>query len=289
MASVSNLEAMKSHASIRNELRVSVVDETEIDPETVVRELQKFLIKKKTYGSPGSDGSFLSNLIALIQAEHEFISIFKGHELDPFSRTERLIFLFNSLSFLFMLAMLMNSADMDPVLKSFIIALFLTPYKYILRLLAECPCFYSTDSGCNVCFVDTVERIGGCLSFIFVLTSIIFIIAGALEASIDGIIEWSLSIAFSYLVTNNLELLFHMYWCYTKHKEQFETKWNSHFRDDDPPVSFTQIAELVKQKCHMPTSSKKYPHPGIDYTYKFDKWMGIDHLSTEKGIDMTSV
>ena len=47
MASVSNLEAMKSHTSIRNELRVSVVDVTEIDPETVVRELQKFLIKKK--------------------------------------------------------------------------------------------------------------------------------------------------------------------------------------------------------------------------------------------------
>ena len=284
----------KSQATIRNELKLE--DEEEINvkdicPETLVKELQKFWARGKTYGAPETDGSFLSNWMALIQVEHEVLAIFRGHALDPFTRNERLIFLFNSLAFLFVVAMLLKTVEIRLVYRSLITAILLSPYKMLLRILAECPCFYRGESqDCNECFRESIERIGGLILFLLVLISCAFIAIGLTLASTDGVIEWSISILISFLITSNGELWFHIYWNYEKDKEEFIEKWKRHFRDGYPPVSFTQVAWMTKKWHSLPTSSVLFPDSGVDYTENdnFDNWFGIHHLHTEDN-QMTNV
>ena len=285
------LDRSKSQARIRNELRKEDEDVNvkDINPETLVKELQKFWARRKTFGAPCTDGSFCSNFAALIQVEHEILAICRGHELDPFTRTERLIFLFNGLAFLFAVSMAIKTADIHMVYKSLITAILLTPYKALLRFLAECPCFYDTEDGCNECFRKVVESIGGFISFILVLLSAALIFAGILLASTEGIIEWAISIGFSFLITSNMEHWFHIYWNYEKDKAEFTEKWKGHFREGHPPVSFTQVAWMSKKWHSLPTSSVTFPDSGVDYTNVFDHWFGLHHLDTEEENSLTTL
>ena len=47
------------------------------------------LIRQITYGLPGTSGDFCSNTFAYILTEHDLLSIFFTHPVDPFTRNKR--------------------------------------------------------------------------------------------------------------------------------------------------------------------------------------------------------
>ena len=64
-------------------------------------DFETFLTGDAVYGSPGTLGDFWSNLWAYVRQEHPILAMFTTHELDPFSRKERMIYFFNIFSWLF--------------------------------------------------------------------------------------------------------------------------------------------------------------------------------------------
>jgi hypothetical protein len=66
-------------------------------------ELVFFLLDGDHYGYPQTDGGSLSNLLAMVKQEHQFISMFYAHPKHPFTKKERMVVNFCSFALAFLL------------------------------------------------------------------------------------------------------------------------------------------------------------------------------------------
>ena len=144
------------------------------------------------------------------------------------------------------MGVLMFSKSIDTVnfaVKALVLSACLEPYKYIMKLCAECPCFYQFDcciadkGKCLFIYIYVnmrysylyttiatttgtaldnfriiVEWFGSITTFIFCLLSIIWIYFGITIATTMGIYEFLASTGFSLIITSNLMLLATCWW-----------------------------------------------------------------------------
>ena len=96
-----------------------------------------------TFGLPGTNGGFFSNLIMYSASQHPVTSIYYCNPAAPFSRVERILFLFCTMSLLLMLSGIMEITSWDQWYKSVFIAALTIPFGMILRYIMECPCFHN--------------------------------------------------------------------------------------------------------------------------------------------------
>ena len=80
-----------------------------LTPLYAISTLQSHLQKHIPYGLPGTDGSRLSNIIAVMLQEHSVLNVFFGHPLSPLTRSLRFLFLYNVWSLLFFLTALVDT------------------------------------------------------------------------------------------------------------------------------------------------------------------------------------
>lgn len=100
------------------------------------------LTRKETYGLPGCDGSIWSNIICSGKEEHLLFAILYANVLHPFTRFERVVWLFDALAFqLFLISLFLRDDGSYEGWESIVVSLCVFPYKLLLRAIIECPCF----------------------------------------------------------------------------------------------------------------------------------------------------
>lgn len=250
-------------------------------PDYVYHRLIQSLTRGELWGSPGTDGKLLSNVIDNLKADHSILGICFAHPLHPFSRAERLIFMFSALAWLVLLqaAFFRAGSEMDSYLEGFVITLLVWPWKKWVRTLMECACFYDSqfdptyyenlnDSDFDAADVEEaavacIEWFGSLVTCANVGASIIFlIITGVLLGQAkDGnkfVTEWVYTQCMSLFVTEVFVIVaFTAMAGYqprilclgSSEKATFEAKWkeqDDYWTDDNLPISFTQVAALAK-------------------------------------------
>jgi len=112
------------------------------------------MLRNKSFGYPGTDGTFWSNWKQYMVNRHPLISIFRAHRLHPFSKKERALCLWCSCCWSFFTATMMRFVYVDvcggPLLEdctwgetaiaSIFLALLVVPFEILIRVLVICPC-----------------------------------------------------------------------------------------------------------------------------------------------------
>ena len=250
-------------------------------PDYVYHRLQQSLTRGELWGSPGTDGTLKANIIDNLKGDHSILGICFAHPMHPFSKTERLIFMFSALTWLLFLQAIFfqSGTEMDSFLEGFIIALLVWPWKKWVRTLMECACFYDSkydptyfdnlnDSDFDA--ADVKKAALGCLEWLGslitcgnVVWSILFLVFGILliNASPDGnsfVGEWVYTQCMSLFVTEVATIVFFTFlagyqpklpFLGEAEKAKFERKWieqDAYWTEDNLPVSYTQVAALAK-------------------------------------------
>ena len=148
-----------------------------LTPMYCIHRLRKMLARGRSYGLPGTNGEWFSIFWHEICQEHTIASIFMAHPLHPFSRNERLMYMANAFSFVFLFSVL--TSGMDSYASIALTCFFVVPYKMFLRTLLECSCIYTgayddkqeIDDGDNDPLNNNFSYCGCCLEMCGNLTS----------------------------------------------------------------------------------------------------------------------
>ena len=234
-----------------------------------------------TYGLPGTDGTYFSNLLMYSASQHPVTGIYFCNPAAPFSRVERILFLFCTMSLLLMLSGMMEITTWSTWYKSLFIAALTIPFGMILRYIMECPCFHqdkytegnditqikknATKNACTFnrdCCELYAEKLGEGVSLLMFLLSCGFLAYGMVIAINIGPLfyrGWLQSQFFSYFGTAPLNLIanFTYAWYFKKHKAIFEKRWGGHFPADKQPKSFSDVATLTMEKYGQPKGCYK--------------------------------
>ena len=221
-----------------NSFRVNV-PVNEINPEIFINEFQRFLVQQTFYGALGTDGTMESCWKAAILNQNSFISIFTMHELDPFSRTDRIYIFALSTSSLFFFSALTaaNPSDVMEILILIVNVIIMHPLRIIFTTMLVCPCLYSgREISDDFYFAKNIfECCSGCIIKLVLLTIIIlFIVFGMIiglsQDSEDHLFSiFFVSQVFDHTVVENLWILLTVYWSFEKQKSEFHLKWDKFF------------------------------------------------------------
>ena len=267
-------------------------------PDYVLHRLQQSLTRGELWGSPGTDGTIKSNIIDNLKGDHSILGICFAHELHPFSKRERLIFLFSSLCWLLMIqaAFFSGGGGMDPFGEGIIVALLVWPWKKFVRVMMECACFYDTKYdpegmknlndtdfdiqdakkvalGCIECLGSVVTCSNVVWSIIFLIIAIVLITESPNGQSFAG--EWAYSQCMSLFVTETFTIIVFTYLAGTNiplisnpcEKEKFVTKWTEqdpYWSAENVPESYSQVGALAKWNFILIDENGGQE--------KFDKW-----------------
>ena len=238
--------------------------------------LIELLIRQITYGLPGTNGSFWSNVFAYILTEHDLLSIFLTHPLDPFTRYKRVVYFYITFVFLLSMTQVFSQPDGDGhVVLGIIASVLVEPVKFILRRAIECPCIrldaciyrwicccvHGRSGEFRETILKGADFCAWVLLLFFALGSTVvttfYILARCLEAPDDGepscvdFVDWLSGQAFSLLFTSVCVLVFYVYWNFSSHKERFKNKVEEVFgisrayQEAHNIVSLTSLARLV--------------------------------------------
>jgi hypothetical protein len=225
----------------------------------------------------GTDGEFKTIFYTYVKYSHTLLSVFYEHPLHPFSRRERILFLFTVMGWMFFIAAIFATSDTSAEISIIVNALIVIPFKMLVRYLLECPCLYNGGftnhdfavKQKRVSIVAAaswlVECFGSLVSAGLCCLSIIFWVAGGIIAGSAGesfVYNW----IYSQLVSNaGAEVLFawvHVAFalyvpCFLENKH-FHNKWSPIFPhvDDKPCLSLSQVAYVVKS-IHLQTDGPK--------------------------------
>jgi hypothetical protein len=112
----------------------------ELSAAHLLHELRMMLIRKDAYGLPGTDGSYLSNLWALLKEEHLLLGVMFANKESDFSPVARGIWLFNALAWqLFVMSWFIKTDGTYAFWESIVVSCITLPYKAIIRYFAERP------------------------------------------------------------------------------------------------------------------------------------------------------
>ena len=105
-----------------------------LTPKYALHRLQKQLVKSAGYGLPGTDGSWSSNFKSYLFNNHTLLSVCLANPAHPFSRFERLIFVFINLSFIFSLSAIFNHSpsNEDETVNAIVVAILTYPFKTLV-------------------------------------------------------------------------------------------------------------------------------------------------------------
>jgi len=233
----------------------------------VVRCTRRMLAKQRNYGLPGTDGTFWCCFREHLLEEGILLSVFEAHEFHPYSRKQRLIVLLSTITWMFFLSALIGVRNSYWFLQALLVALLSIPYEWLLRAVVEARLCIRHN------FLETdVRRLGNAMLILSGLLIIAWIVLGTLiavnvtEKRPFFIPLWIVAQAFSLLLLDPLQQLTLTWWYYEKDKALFEAKWGALFPEGVPPVTITQVAELVPE--HSPTFAAHLRIPG---TYPHSK------------------
>jgi len=202
---------------------------------------KSYLANGAFYAYPGTDGSYPSNLKAYVSQEHTLLSLFYANRVHPFSRKERTLFLFNSITWLFFLSALFANINSHWALVSFIVALLTIPYNIMMRYLLECRCCL-----CSKTLYTIGETLGGCVMATLALGSLIWIILGiifAVQAGESFVSSWILGQVQSYVYQIFMAAAYVGYYM-----ESTKEEFHKHCKDlfpNDPFEDLTNYGELA--------------------------------------------
>jgi hypothetical protein len=277
--------------------------DTCLDPNYVIHRLIKILTKGQCYGMVGTDGQFQTIFTTYVKYSHTLLSVFYEHPLHPFSKRERVMFLFTVMGWMFMIAAVFAAVGTDTTISIIVNAILVIPFKMFVRYMLECPCLYNGGfSGYN--YAENKRRIsvteagswiiecfGSIVSASLCCLSILFWVLGGVFASAAGGDSFVLNWIFSQLVSNaGAELLYaamHVTFalyvpCFNEDKH-FHQKWSPIFPkiEECPCVSLSQVAYVVKS-IHIardgPKSfADKYPN-WDEHFYTDTRFWGTEHM-----------
>lgn len=266
-----------------------------LTPNYVIFRCRKMLARGRSYGLPDTDGTFWSVFKREVMQEHSVVSIWSAHDLHPFSRNERIMYMFNALVWVFFLAVI--TAGAGEAAQVLITLSLVVPYKLFARYLLECSCIYTgsynekmeIEDGDNdplnnehSYFQCCAEIAGYFTSFLLNVMSL-FLLIGAIVRVVDYhegqfVRGWVISQCTSILVT---EFLFMAFFTYVNmkvfgHEEAFHKKWEPYFkaRGLPDPVSLTDVAELARKEYIEEHSAEIFYTNFTDY----DMWFYLDRV-----------
>jgi hypothetical protein len=266
-----------------------------LTPNYVIFRLRKMLARGRSYGLPQTDGTFLSVFKAEVLQEHSIVGICGAHDLHPFSRNERILYMLNAITAVFFFAVVTIGNPTGEAGQILMTVTLVVPYKMFARYLLECSCMFTgryneimeVEDGDNdplnnqhSYFNCATQIVGYFTSFVLNLGSIFLLFTSILivveRNESDFIRGWLISQCVSILFTEFFFMAFFTYVnmkCYD-HEGAFRKKWHPYFdaRGLPDPISLTTVAEL---------SRKEYiAEHGADIFYTkfadFDRWFDLD-------------
>ena len=239
----------------------------------VIIELEWLLVGKAAYGQPGTDGSFTSNLIKVIQNENEILSLFYVNPQHPFSAGERACALFLGFG---INCIANNYLYHDPVWSlypfesSLYVAAAMSVLNFVLRYVFEKRCFIgyhvvSDDIKGGVKKVSAVE----CLELVTGVGGLVIAVGGlgllgtALNQYPGDIHRYLASQVMSSLIISTLLLIpfqlglfsFATASGYVNDRYEFEKKWCDFHLPSSPgtmelirPKTISEVAHAVETR-----------------------------------------
>ena len=214
------------------------------------------------------DGTYWANCKAFLLTEHELLGIFFAHNLDPFCRRKRLLFLL----FIMMLLLVLNRSTSGSsfIAVAIVTSIVLEPIKLLLKLFIECPCVrresYFWKCCCHCCRANEVtasrnlnraNKISWVLLCLCNVVSFLLVLLVVVDQELNppdddeaeyypfSVSEWIFSQLLSMFCTSPLfgSILCNLY--FESSKRRFLDIFARHFPEDAPPVSFSDVAYLV--------------------------------------------
>eukprot|EP00466_Bigelowiella_natans_P000749 jgi/Bigna1/74435/fgenesh1_pg.29_\ len=212
------------------------------DQSEFIKEFRKFLANGPYYGYPGTDGTFMSNFWAFLSQEHTLLSLRYANPVHPFSRRERLLFVFNSITWLFFLSALFANIDTHWALSAFFVALLTVPYNMIMRYLMECSCCIANDTMYSVgeTFGLLIMMALGCGSLLWIILGIIF----AVQAGEAFVRSWILSQVQSYVIQALLCGIYVLYYLPSS-REKFQENCKKFLPDESTDIVNYQQVNII--------------------------------------------
>mmetsp|Transcript_19085 Transcript_19085/g.31103 ORF Transcript_19085/g.31103 Transcript_19085/m.31103 type:complete len:355 (-) Transcript_19085:23-1087(-) len=226
-----------------------------ISAKNCVWELKKMLVGAKFYGLPGTDGSFPSILYARLREEHIFLSTCLSHPLHPFSRRERLLWLWNSQCWLLMWSTIFTiiiptKGDTTMVIvKSICVSVVSFPWDIGTRYALECSCLLGGGKLWGLSLKEA-EEYGYSIMVALTVMSLGFL----------AVALWlSARLGAAFLPTWGASQLLMFFTDFVKHstlawfsfesdKEDFENIWLPYFRRAEMPASITEVAIKITER-----------------------------------------
>ncbi len=260
-------EVIKENTDWLNQLEGADGSKWQLTPNYCIHRLRKMLSTRASYGIPGSSGTFWSCTLLHLKQDHTVLGLFYGHPLHPFSRHERLLFLLVSVCWIFFVSV--ETAGYGRKLSVLMTVIVVVPFKKFVRVILECPCFYTQAySFKHEIDDDEVEgeeghdgmaclaaRAGHAVSFCLFLGAITLLIMGTDRANkigTDFLVAWFASQIISVFITEvaimTVMCAIKMY-CYPNEVKKFQNKWRAHFEGKGLPIpiSMSEVAAKAKR------------------------------------------
>ena len=292
--------------SVSMEKDVKAKRKHNITPNYMIFRLIKMLARGRHYGLPGTDGSLMSVFKVTLNQDHTILSIFRAHDLHPFSQNERIHYMVNVTSVVLLFAYI--GKDWNRALQYAVLIVVVKPWKSLSRCLLECKCLYtgSYDEKNDIDDADNdpmnnnvgeskanafINICGSLAAGILTLISIIIWITviSMLITTKGGTTffdEWLYLQLTNYIIYEP-SIIFAMTFighvCFQSEKKNFEKHWAPYYNNYkglDPPMSQTEIAILAKEKWIREHNNDRdlFQTKFADY----DKWFEIDNVDTNE-------
>ena len=182
-------------------------DSFEKEVDTLEHDIGDHYLSELKYGLEGTDGTMWSNYYVYMKNNHPILSICYTSTLNPYSRFNKALVLWNSLALMFFYSCLYPKF-LSSFKISLLVTLYMLPYMLLLNWLATCKCARQHN-----CCLTLSHKCGSFLLFMLAFLGILFVGAGIAVLKVQSrpvkktIINFFLSFLLSQLMPFVLGLL----------------------------------------------------------------------------------